>query len=164
MSVSWQNNDGLGLKFGVTEAELAKAGEFRHVGDVRITEAIINLSDYTFSTVNILDDMAIFPKNSRIEEVELVTEVAATGATATLDIGLSRTDRTTELDYDGFVKAATVASIAAVGTKIVYRIGVTGVGDLVGTTVANPGLITVRVNTANFTAGRVRCRVRWYPL
>jgi hypothetical protein len=104
----------------------------------------------------------LIPGGSRIESVEVIAEVAAVGATATLDVGLVRLDRTTEIDFNGLVAALAVTSIDAAGERSALYPGVTGAGALVGTTTAFPGYITANRNTANFTAGKVIVRVNWY--
>jgi hypothetical protein len=162
---SWYNNDGLLIKYGATEAVAGQAGEFEVEGSNRVQEVVFNLVDLNTSTQVILDDNVNVPKNARIEQIVIEVETAATsGGSATLDFGLVRNDRTTELDYDGFIAAQALAGINAAGKKITYTVGTTSVGALIGTTLANPGLLVAKAGTAVFTAGRVRIRIYWYPL
>lgn len=166
----WQNSDGLGVKFGREEAasqDTTKnpAGEYKAFGDKRITEFTLDLTDLNTSTQTILWDTAIFPKNARIEEIEVEVVTAATsGGAATLDVGLIRLDRTTELDYDGFVAAAALATINTAGKRLNLINGSTAAGALIGTTIANPGFGVAKAGTAVFTAGVLRVRVKWFAV
>ncbi len=161
MATNWFNNDGLLVKFGTNEATPGVAGEYGtlksgnvHVLECRLT--LLNLVDAA-SALAIVDENAWLPKNARIEEVEVLnTEAAATGVT--LDLGLIRFDRTTELDYDGLLAAAPIADWNALGEKKLYTVGVTGAGALMGTVLANPGYIVATYNTA-FTAGKLNVRI-----
>ena len=94
------------------------------------------------------------------------------GGAPTLDLGLIRTDRSTEIDFDGFVAAATLAQLdGGIGVRRLYlkeatdSIPVPAVGGaLLGTTTTNTGYLTLRVNTANFTAGVLKVRIGyWFP-
>jgi hypothetical protein len=118
---------------------------------------------FPFGATNyIVNDNVFFPKGVRIQEVETYVETAATGATATLDLGLMQTDRTTVTSATAFLAGVTVASLATVGTKAVVTAGGTFAGALIGTTTAQVNHITIRVNTATFTAGVVKVRIRYY--
>ena len=155
------NSDGLFVKIGTTKATATKAGEYRTVGALREIE--VTLSDLTTltNTAAIIADVTFFPK-MRIEEVEVVNTTAATsGGSATLDLGLIQTDRSTEIDFEAFLNGAALADYNAVGEKIIYRIGTSGVGQLVGTTTTNVGYITANFNTAAFTAGALKIIIRY---
>lgn len=166
----WLNGDGLYVKLGVDEAASldttkGPAGEFLTYGDKRVTEVVIDLTDLSTSTQLILNDVANVPKNARIEEIEVEVVTAATsGGSATLDVGLIRFDRTTELDYDGFVAAAALATINTAGKRLNLINGSTAAGALIGTTTANPGLFVAKAGTAVFTAGVLRVRVKWFAV
>lgn len=156
---------GLNQKYGLEQTVTSTGGEYRTVAELREIELTLNLASgsYPFGATNyIVNDNVFFPAGVRIQEVELYTETAATGATATLDIGLMRTDRTTVTSATAFVAAATVASLATVGTKTIITAGSTFAGALIGTTTAAVNHITIRVNTASFTAGVVKVRIRYY--
>lgn len=160
---TWSNSDGLYIKFGTDEATLTKAGEYNVLGPLHTVELTIDALTALTTTAVIQSDTAIIPDSARIEEVEVVVETAATsGGAATLDIGLVRTDRTTAYDDDGLVVALALTSIDAAGEKTVLRVGSTGAGALIGTTLANPGLLVASYNAAAYTAGKVIIRVRYY--
>lgn len=158
---SWMNSDGLYIKYGTTEAVQRVAGEFRNQGAFRVTEAVLTLAS-AGTAAAIVDDNAFFPKNARIDKVELINVTAATGSGAVLNIGLQRYDRTTELDYDGLVAAVPLASIDGAGETTILTAGSTYVGALVGTTTSNPGYLTYDYDTAAFTAGVLRVLVYWH--
>lgn len=162
MVQSWTNADGLYLKYGPDKATATTAGEYRKDGPLREVEVKIDLTTLTTSPTIVADTTQI-PANVRIEEVEIVTETAATSSgAAALNVGLIRENRSTAYDADGLVKALAITSLDAAGEKTTLRIGTSGVGDLVGTTLANTGLITADYDTDNFDTGVVIVRVRYY--
>lgn len=167
----WLNQDGLYIKLGADEAAsqdplVQPAGDYNTGGNpLSVSEVVIDLKDLSTSTQLVLNDVLNFPKNAFVEEVEVEVQVGATsGGSATLDVGLIRTDRTTELDYDGFVAAAAAATIDTAGKRLNLIKGSTGAGALIGTATANPGLFVAKAGTAVFTAGQVRVRVKWYAV
>lgn len=157
---SWLNNDGLYIKYGTDKTTATKGGEYRFDGPARLVEFKLNLVGLTEVEV-IQSDAVFFPAGVRIEKVEVVTDnVAATGVA--IDIGLVKTDRTTEIDFQGFVSALTTAQMNVAGETVTLTAGngVTGVGDLIGTTTAFTGYVTASRTTATaFTTGDVRVRI-----
>jgi hypothetical protein len=162
---TWLNSDGLYQKFGVDEATATKAGEVPTAGSERWIEVDITLTDLNTSTDVILSDTVTVPKNARIEEIQVVPTTAATsGGSATLDVGVVRTDRSTALDSDGFVAAAALSTFNAVGERLTLVAGSTAAGALIGTSLANAGLLVAKAGTAVFTAGVVKIRVKYFFL
>lgn len=161
--MGWLNDDGLYVKFGTAEATAGAAGETAIDGDLR--EMVVDIADMTVLTTTaggtILDDNVWMPKNARIEEVVVEVVTAAEGATADLNVGLIRSDRSTELDFDGLVAAADVATIDGAGKRLNLITGATAAGALIGTTLAYNGLFVADYDTAAFTAGAVRIRVKY---
>jgi len=158
MVQSWLDNSGLYQVYGVDQTTTSKAGEYKTFGELREIEFSVTLTAAAFpfgATNYILDDNVFFPAGVRIQEVETYTETATAGATATFDLGLMRTDRTTVTSATAFLTG--VASGVAAGSKVV-----TTTGGLIGTTTANVNHVTLRVNVANFTAGVVKFRIRYY--
>jgi hypothetical protein len=156
----WLNSDGLDIPMGVTEADVGKAGEYSTVGPQRMIE--VKIPDLTdLGTSAAIQDYSVWvPKGAFIEKVELVADTAATsGGAAVLNVGLIRSDQTTELDYDGFIAAAAITTFDADGDTVEYIQGSTGHGALIGTTLAFNGLVTADYDTAAFTAGAVTIRV-----
>jgi hypothetical protein len=159
--MAWLNADSLYLKRGVEKTVANKAGEYRFDGPLHCEEVVINLTAVgTNSTI--LSDVTAIPAGVRIEEVEVVVTTAATGATAVLNVGLIRTDRTTVYDADGFIAALALTAIDAAGEKTVLRVGSTGAGAFIGTTLANTGLLVADWDTAAFTAGQIVVRIYYY--
>lgn len=164
MATNWTNSDGLHLKMGVNEAQLQHGGTYNVLGPLQETEIKI-LATTIGSSAAILPANSVgveIPSGVRIEEVEVVAETACTGAGAELNVGLIRLDRSTELDYNGLVAALALTAIDAAGEKTVIRVGSTGAGALIGTTLANPGILTFDYDTAAYTAGKIVVRVRYY--
>lgn len=155
---------GLRQKFGVEQTVPGIGGEYRTNGRLRELEFTITLSaaTYPFGATNyILDENVFLPAGVRIQEVETYVQTAGAGATATLDVGLLRTDGTTVTDADGLIEAKTVASMVA-GEKVTFSDSTGFGGVLIGTTTANVNYVTIRVNTASFTAGVIRITIRYF--
>ena len=161
--MAWSNADGLYIRFGTEEAEAGAGGEYRTDGPHRMIEVDIPALSAigAVATPTILDDMVVVPKNAFIEKVEVLVETAADSAAdnATLNIGLVRTDRTTELDYDGLITAGAQTTIDANGDIVEYIQGSTAHGALIGTALAYNGYLTAGYGTAAYTAGAIKVRV-----
>ena len=158
---------GLYQKFGLEQVVPMTGGEPHSYGDVREIDVKLTLVN-TPSAAAVIPgtDNLNFPAGFVLEEVEVINEVAATsGGSATLNIGLMRMDRSTEIDFDGLLKVAPLADYDTVGERKTYIKGVTGIGDLVGVTSgSNPGYLTYHYGTAAFTAGVVTVRIRYRKL
>lgn len=165
------NSDGLLVKFGVEGGQTSRGGEINVEGADHITEIAIKGTDIpslanvvaatsTNTTLPLMHGVEL-PLGARIQKIEIQVETAFTsGGSATLDFGLVREDRTTELDYNGLIAAQTVASLSA-GAFITLTTGSGTAGALMGTVLANRGVFTVNYNTAAFTAGKAVIRVYW---
>lgn len=166
--MAYFNTDGLYIKMGREEGAQAKGGTYRTHGALQQTEVKLDLVTDSLVATSIVGSSSgqlgtIIPGGVRIEAVEVITETAVTsGGSATLDVGLVRLDRTTEIDNNGLVAALAIASFNASGERVYLTNGVTGFGALVGTTTTFPGYIVSNYGTAAFTAGKVVVRVYWY--
>lgn len=174
---TWTNNDGLYIRYGLDEGEDASGGQYRTEGELQTIEVQLPFTDFdsaTYSLPHSTDSFGVvIPKGARIEEIETVVTSAFTSSgtigSSTLGIGLKKaSDRTTELDHDGFTTASatgTVLGLATAGTKTTIRVGSTGAGALLGTTLAENGLLVLS-NTLHathpHTAGAIRVRIRYY--
>ena len=161
MVQAWLDNGGLYQKYGVDQTTSGTGGEYRTNGKEREIEFTLNLVTLT-QAETIVDDNIFFPAGVKITEVEILVETAAATGTA-IDVGLVRTDRTTEIDFDGIL-AAFVTATMTVGNKVVLRKGGTQAGAMVGSGVAttNVGHISASATTATaFTTGLVKITVRY---
>ena len=160
---TWTNNDGLYIKFGTTEATVGTAGELKEYGPLRVVEVEI---DYTMlaTAAAVMSDTVMIPNGARIERIQVVTETAwdSAGDAFVMNLGLIDQDRTTELDYNGFIAALPQASMDPAGEINEVIIGHTYVGALVGTTLSNTGLITADWDTAAPTVGKSVFRIYYY--
>lgn len=156
------NEDGLYVKFH-KEIGVAGRGGFVAAGDNGLHNVQIRITATDLGTAAaIMDDHVVIPAGAVIEEVEVISETACTsGGSAVLNIGLIRQDRSTTYDVDGLVAALALSTINAAGEKNVLRVGSSGAGALVGTTLANAGLITADYDTAAFTAGVLVVRIKY---
>jgi len=158
--MAWYNSDGLYVKFGTEQGTPDVAGEYRTDGPQRMVELVLgDLTDLGTSAA-IQSDSCRLPKNARIEKVEVITTTACTGgAGSVLNVGLQRSDRSTELDYNGLIAALPVASFNAVGETYEAVAGATYTGALIGTTLAYNGYLTADYDTDAFTAGAIKVRI-----
>lgn len=165
--MAWDNADGLHLEFGTDKAVVAKGGEYRNDGQLREIEVKLTLSELTESET-IVSDTIYFPKNVRIQEVEVITTTAAATGTA-IDVGLVRSsNRTTEIDFDGLLAAFPLGQMNAAGERTIFTAittvpaSATGTGALIGTTPTNVGHITAsRTDSTAFTAGVIFVKIRY---
>lgn len=164
LTQTWMDNSGLFQVYGVDQATTENGGEYKTFGELREVELNLNLTaaNFPFGATNYIPfDNVFIPAGVRIQEVETYVETVGAGATATLDVGLVRTDRTTVTSANGLVIAKTVASMVA-GEKAVLTSNTGFGGALIGTTTANVNYVSVRVNTASFTSGVIKIRIRYY--
>lgn len=177
--MSWQNSDGLYVKFGLEEGKSAVGGEYNKDGNIHEYEFTIGYAEVLSATGAILDGGSalgpfgvVIPEGLRVEEVETVVNTAFTSSgtigSATMVIGVIAKDRSTTFDADGFTTTAatgTVLGLATVGTKTVIRVGSTGAGSALGTTLSADGVV-IAANSAHashpYTAGELRVRIRGY--
>lgn len=174
---TWLNSDGLYIRYGADEADNAIGGVKNNVDGEHEVEFELAFNDFNTATPSLplrSDSFGlVIPKGARIEEIETIVQTAFTSSgtvgLATVVLGLKQaSDRSTELDHDGFTTTAatgTVLGIATVGTKTVTRVGSTGAGALLGTTLANNGVL-VASNSAHathpLTAGVLKVRVKYF--
>lgn len=161
--MSYVDNTGVIVKIGPEVAVPSTGGEYRTYGELREIEVKLDLTKATaIATPFIVNDNLFFPKGVVVQEVEWYADVAANGSSSTLDVGLISTDRSTEIDFNGLLAAVAQATMTA-GTKTVVVKGGTGAGALIGgSAIASSGYICMNFNTAAFTAGTLRVRIRYF--
>lgn len=162
MVQAYYDNAGLYRKYGVDQTTTSTSGEYRNNGLMREIEFKIDLTALT-ETETILDDNIFIPIGMRIAEINIVTHTAAATGVA-IDLGLIRTDRSTEIDYDGLLAAFPTANMNAAGETNSITDNTTYDGALVGATTATyVGHVTCSRTTATaFTAGVIYVRIRYY--
>jgi hypothetical protein len=158
---SYTNADGLTMRFGTEKAKVAQVGTPRPAGSFKQIVATISYDKLeAFGTVTLLDELraSIIPVGAIITSSRLDTITAFTsGGSATLDIGIYKTDGTTAIDADGIDAAIAKTAIDAVGEKVVND------GALVnGAALTFDGILTATVGTANFTAGKALLTIEYY--
>lgn len=158
----WLNSDGLIVKFGASEADQGRAGEYRQTGPYHLTECVIpDMTKLTTSNV-ILDDMTVIPNGAIIDKVEVLTEVAVTGSSAVMNVGLMYDeDRTTLISATALVAAIPTTQMSAAADLVTSTAGSTYAGASIGATLTKNGLFCANYATAAFTAGKVFIRVYW---
>jgi len=173
---SYVNSDGLFVRIGTSEATVMKGGAKPVKSGNHEIEFELTAADIASATAAIPGSDAfgvVIPKGARIEEVETVVQTAFTSSgtigSATVVLGLkSAADRSTDLSTTALTAATatgTVLGLATVGSKTVIRVGSTGVGAYVGTTLAANGVVAV-ANSTHATnplaAGVLKVRVRYF--
>lgn len=163
---SFLNN--LYRKYGVDRATVATGGEFYTTTDLKTVQFKLDLTALT-ETETIVDDNVFLPAGVRIQEVEVLTQTAAATGTA-IDLGLIKaTDRSTEVDYNGFLAAAPTAIMDLAGERTIFTAATTvpasatGTGALIGTTLAyNSQVSASRTDATAFTAGIILVKIRFF--
>lgn len=162
--MSYFDNTGVLVKIGTEIATPLTGGEYRTYGELREIELKLDLTKATaIGSPFIVNDQLFFPKSVVVQEVEWYADSAGTsGGSATLDLGLMAVDRVTEVDFNGLLAAVAVATLTQ-GTKTVVVKGGTGAGALIGSTaLTTGGYICMNFNTAAFTGGVLRVRIRYF--
>lgn len=161
MVQSWLNADSLYTKFGTDRATSTVGGEYRTNTNSRVVEFTIDLTTLT-ETETPLSDSVFLPAGARIQEVDVITKTLAATGTA-IDLGLIKTDRATEIDYNGLLAAFPTANMDAAGETTNSVVGSTYIGALCGTSLAFTGYVTCSRTTATaFTAGVVVVQIKYF--
>jgi hypothetical protein len=161
----WLNPDGLYLKTGTDEGVAGIAGTFADpVAGAHVTEITgLDLTTLTTSPV-VIEDGFMLPKDAVIQKVDVIATTAGTsGGSATFDLGLIRSDRTTELDYNGILAAVALTDVDALGETHSYtgHSVSNGIGALGAVELPNDGYLTANYTTAAFETGIVTIRIYW---
>ena len=178
--MSWMNSDGLYVKFSKEEADVAKGGAVVTAGGLHVVEADIPYTELLSATNAIVGSVGNpgafgirVPEGARIQAVETLVTTAFTSSgtigTSTLVLGLKKaSDRSTELDHDGFLTTSFVGSkLDAVGERNYQEVGTTGSGALIGTTISETGVLSASNSqhaSHPYTAGVVKVRIYFFAV
>ena len=152
--MTWMNDDDLYLKYGTEKTVPGVAGEYRMVGSQRMIELRFTFSNLPAVASNdeIASDTLIIPNGAFIEAVEVVVPFTAwdsAGDAFIFNLGtIDADDRTSNLDTDDFIVAATQTEMNTGGTNVAGW-----VGDGVGTAMVGNKLLTWEQDAAAATAG-----------
>lgn len=167
-TTKWHNADNLLVPFGRDEAVITRAGQYkdtvagRHI--VQVSIDLTTLPTVASGNEQIVADNVMIPSGAFIEQVDVLVTKETAGVNANLDLGLVDQDRSTEIDFNGFLAAADAFNAGTdLGTLTTYVVGTTEAGALIGTKLTNTGLITASPDTADFTAGVIQVRI-YYSL
>ena len=176
--MTWMNSDGLYVKFSKEEGDSALGGAVRTSGGVHFIEVDIPYTELLSATNAIVGSVGkpgalgvLVPEGARIQAVETLVTTAFTSSgtigSSTLVLGLKKlSDRSTELDHDGFLTTSYVGSkLDAVGERNYQEVGTTGSGALIGTTITENGVLSAS-NSAHathpYTAGELKVRIYYF--
>lgn len=159
---TWLNGDGLYVKFGTTEGNAGRGGQYRSVGPLEVIDLEVTLSNLTTSAETILSDVVAIPKGAFIQRTEVVVLTTSAGTNSNLDIGLVDMDRSSNAAAQALVAAGDAWHEGDEGVITVYEDGTTEAGTIYGTPLATAKLITAGAETAAFTAGVIRIRVYYF--
>ncbi len=161
MGTIYTNSDGLQIRFGTDEAQVARSGSVSPAGAYKTftydlqwgatgsSGGYMPLLAENSLSLNRTNAVAL-PAGWLLKSATLITEVAFTSAgSPVLDIGLSKEDGTV-IDEDGIDVAIAMTAIDAIGETVACD------GALVGTVLAFNSYLTVEVDTADYTAGRAK--------
>ena len=152
---TWTNADGLLVRFSTSRSAPATDG----VESAREQILEFALEDATTladaaSTAAVAGDRPFIPSGALIREAVFVVDTAFTsGGSAVLDIGL-KVAAGTVTDDDGIDAAVAVAALVA-------NAGIESDGALVGTKVTADSYPVFSYDTAAFTAGAGRLRIKY---
>lgn len=160
--MSWTNDDGLLVKFGVEESVKGKVSESRNEGQSRVTEIRYSSENMPAVADNsvVIDYGYVLPKGAMIESVEIVPyeDVASTSSDITLNVGIVDADGgTTILDVDALIVAATQTEINAGGVSASGWVGT----RIYGTPLEEAAYLTWEVDNHAATDGRGMIRILW---
>jgi hypothetical protein len=154
--MTYFNPDGLYRKYGTEKAVPTTGGTYAAKDALRDMEVTVDLTTLT-TTRSIVADITQLPSGMFIEEVDVITDVAAVGGTS-FNIGLINYDRITVISDTALVAGLPTANVTPAGKKTILTAGVTGAGVNVGTLNPAPALITASA-TGTFTAGLIKIRI-----
>lgn len=174
---SYLDADGLFRQYGTQKATAESGGEYKTYGETREVDVMVDLSTLTTSPLAQSYNTAFpFGSNVQIEEVIAYTEVGATSAgTPTFSVGLgtptagttTNPPAITTVSDTAFVNALTFATVNTSGGKVVLNLGSTSAGTYIGSSAAattSTLWITAKASAAQFSAGKVRVRIRYRGL
>jgi hypothetical protein len=159
----WDNSDGLRIYFPDSD-RTTRGGSVISAGSNQ-TNAVIDLT--ALPTVSsgdqqIILENVVFPLGASIDKVELIVRKETAGSSATLDVGLVKTDRSTEYDFNGLLAAANDFNAGTdVGKVFTFTNGATEAGTKLGIPLTEAAYLTANAATADFTAGIVELRIFW---
>ena len=157
--MSWNNDDGLYIRFGTEKPVVALGGESTTDGNNRVITLDLTYADFAATgTEKIISEGLTIPNGAFVKSAVFTVSTAFAGATATLTFGLIDSDRSTAYDADGIDAAIAVTAIDAVGDEITCD------GAVVGTVISNttPVYVTATEGTAAFTAGEGQLVITYY--
>lgn len=162
-SNEWHNADGLLVLTGTDEAIINRGGEALRGDGRHVVEVTIDLTDLptvASGDEQIVSENVLIPNGAFIEQVDVLVTKETAGTNANLDLGLVDQDRSTEIDFNGFLAAADAFNAGTdLGLLTSYTVGTTEAGALIGTKITNTGLITCSAETADWTAGVIKVRI-----
>lgn len=160
--MAYMDVSGLYQKYGLEQVVPQAGGEYLSYGETREIEFKLTLTDLTATPTVIKGmDNVFMPAGFTVEQVEIIVETAAATGVS-IDIGFQRTDRTTTINSTGLIAAEVLATLTPAGKKIVYNVGTSKAGALVGASVGvNPGYFTANSTATLFTAGVLTVRVKY---
>lgn len=159
--------------YGADIARVRRAGEYSVLSDgrhlVEVTVALASLPTVSSANVQILDDSVTIPKGAFIEQIDVLVTKETAGTNANFNLGLVDQDRSTEIDFNGFLAAADAfnsgTDLGSITNYSIYGYGSTNPtlttegGALIGTKITTTGLIVGYADTADWTAGVIKCRI-----
>jgi hypothetical protein len=176
----WTNDDGLRVKFGREEAMKNPSGTIQSYDNATRIEFKVKKEDVQSATKSVLNSVTaagaqgvVLPKGLFIQSVDVIVTEAFTSSgtigSSTLQIGLIKaSDYSTDYDADGITTTSFVGSVLdAAGETTTIKIGATGCGSAIGTTLTEDVVVSV-LNSQHashpFTDGTAKVVVNGYFL
>jgi len=167
LKTPWINSDGLSVQWPKDAGKVTIGGEVQS-DNKHVTRLRLNLLDLSTAATAasgnevIISETGVIPAGAYIEKVTVLVTTETAGTNANLDLGFVKTDRSTELDFNGLLAAADAFNSGTdIGLLTEYVVGTTEAGALIGTILAFDGIITASADTADWTAGVLRIDILW---
>lgn len=161
--MSWTNEDGLVVKFGVEEAVLSNISADTADNAYRVIEIIADYHDLPAVATNqvLIDTNFVLDKGALIESVSIKksADFDSTSDDMTLSIGCVDTDGSSNYTKAAFVDAATQTELNTLADGVENYSG--WVGSLVGTVTTKPLKFMWEVDNHAAVAGSAVIRIKW---
>lgn len=153
---TWDNFDGLKVKFGLERAEINPKG-MNAVQAAQHMTVSIDLTDDNLQSASVSEWDGFIPAGSYITKASLIVKTAAAGGTS-IDIGLAEQDGSV-IDADGIDVGVLTAAMAA-------NKAVDCDGALVGgvDTIGAANAVVYITKTGTFTAGELDLVIEYVPV
>jgi hypothetical protein len=155
----WQNNDGLEVRFGTSQAEVSDGGAPSQSGPSNFHIWEVDLVDLAATVTEFSESNGLtLGKGSIIVGATIDVLVGATsGGAAALNVGIQAKTAAGTDDPDGIDAAVALTAIDTKGERVTCD------GAIIGTALDDDYNLTLDYDTAVYTAGRIQITIETKP-